>query len=395
MELSILPAGKQTILAIGLMSGTSADGVDAALVEITGWSTATRVRQRGFVSIPYEEPMRRELLRLAAGGAGGSRDLCLVNFRLGALFADACEAVCAAAGVDPGEVDLVGSHGHTFYHVPVAEDYLGAPERGTLQLGEAAVIAQRLGCPVVGDFRVRDMAAGGLGAPLVPYTEYLLYRSESENIALQNIGGIGNVTMLPAGCGLKDVYAFDTGPGNMVMDALAARATGGALRWDEGGRLAARGRVDAGLLEWLARDEYLRLPPPKTTGREYYGQDYVARLVEEGRARGLSWEDMLATATDFTALTIQYSLEHLCAHRAQRLIVGGGGALNPTLMAFLRRRLPGCRVMTNEELGLDGNAKEAVAFAVLANEFCHGAPNNAPRATGAARPVVMGKLTLA
>lgn len=385
----------EPLRVIGLMSGTSADGVDAALVEITGCGTGTRLVQKGFVSIPYEEDTRRELLALASGSVGGSRALCLMNFRLGELFADACEAVCEQAGILPAQVDLVGSHGHTMYHVPLEEDYLGKPQRGTLQLGEASVIAQRIGCPVVGDFRVRDMAAGGLGAPLVPYTEYLLYRSESENIALQNIGGIGNITMLPAGCSLEQVYAFDTGPGNMVMDALVSLATDGALRYDDGGRLAAAGRVDQVLLDRLMEDDYLRQPPPKTTGREYYGQDYVRRLVEMGQAAGLRWEDMIATATCFTARTIEYALRNHCAHRANKLIVGGGGSMNPTLMEFLRRCLPECQVLTNEDLGLDSNAKEAVAFAVLANEFCHGIPNNAPRATGAKRPVVMGKLTLA
>ncbi len=383
------------LLAIGLMSGTSADGVDAALVELQGHGTHTKVRQLGFVSIPYNEQTRQELLSIAGGQAGGSRALCLLNFRLGRLFADACEEVCRQTGVDPHKIQLVGSHGHTVYHVPVETDYLSEPERGTLQIGEPSLIAERLGCRVVSDFRVRDMAAGGCGAPLVPYTEYLLYRSETETVALQNIGGIGNITILPASCTLEQVYAFDTGPGNMVIDALASLATNGQARYDANGAIAAQGHVSDALLAFLMQDDYLLQPLPKTTGRERYGSDYVAALVEQSRRLGLSWPDILATATRFTAESIRIALERLCPDRPSKLIVGGGGSMNPTLLSHLQSCLPDCPVLTNEDLGLDSNAKEAVAFAVLANEFCHGIANNAPKATGASHPVVMGKLTLA
>ena len=262
-------------LAIGLMSGTSADGIDAALVEISGCSTDTRVRLLSFLTLPFSDAARARILRVAAGDFGGTEELCLLNFYLGELSADACEAVCAQAGVAPDKVSFVGSHGQTVFHAPDAREYLGRPVRGTLQTGEASVIAERLGCPVVSDFRVRDMAAGGLGAPLVPYTEYLLYRDAQRTVGLQNIGGIGNITVLPKGCSLNDVFAFDTGPGNMVMDALAARLTEGKARFDDGGRLAAQGTVNAGLLAWMMQDPYLSAPPPKTTGREVYGAAYV------------------------------------------------------------------------------------------------------------------------
>ncbi|MFQ7727452.1 MAG: anhydro-N-acetylmuramic acid kinase, partial [Ruthenibacterium lactatiformans] len=241
-------------LAIGLMSGTSADGIDAALVEISGCSTDTRVRLLSFLTLPFSDAARARILRVAAGDFGGTEELCLLNFYLGELSADACEAVCVQAGVAPDKVSFVGSHGQTVFHAPDAREYLGRPVRGTLQTGEASVIAERLGCPVVSDFRVRDMAAGGLGAPLVPYTEYLLYRDAQRTVGLQNIGGIGNITVLPKGCSLNDVFAFDTGPGNMVMDALAARLTEGKARFDDGGRLAAQGTVNAGLLAWMMQD---------------------------------------------------------------------------------------------------------------------------------------------
>lgn len=381
-------------LAIGLMSGTSADGIDAVLVEITGCGAATKVAQRAFLTLPFSDETRRRILRVAAGDFGGSEEICRMNFYLGELHADACEALCRQAGVAPGDIAFVGSHGQTVYHAPDARDYLGRPVRGTLQITEGSVIAERLGCPVVSDFRVRDMAAGGLGAPLVPYTEYLLYRDAARTVGLQNIGGIGNITILPKGCALGDVFAFDTGPGNMVMDALAARLTDGKARYDDGGRLAAGGAVHAGLLAWMLRDPYLQTPPPKTTGREVYGAAYVDALCAEASALGCTLTDALATATRFTAECIRVGVERFCPQRPDRLIVGGGGSMNPTLMAHIADCLPGCEVLTNEQLGLDSAAKEAVAFAVLANETLYGRANNAPGATGAAHPVVMGKISL-
>ena len=305
-------------LAIGLMSGTSADGIDAALVEISGCSTDTRVRLLSFLTLPFSDAARARILRVAAGDFGGTEELCLLNFYLGELSADACEAVCAQAGVAPDKVSFVGSHGQTVFHAPDAREYLGRPVRGTLQTGEASVIAERLGCPVVSDFRVRDMAAGGLGAPLVPYTEYLLYRDAQRTVGLQNIGGIGNITVLPKGCSLNDVFAFDTGPGNMVMDALAARLTEGKARFDDGGRLAAQGTVNAGLLAWMMQDPYLSAPPPKTTGREVYGAAYVDALCAHARTLGVSLRDTLSTATRFTAECIREGVERFCPQRRRK-----------------------------------------------------------------------------
>ncbi len=387
-------SGTEPHIVLGLMSGTSADGIDAVAVRIAGCGADTAVEQLAFVTLPFSDEVRARLLALAGGCAANSREFCLVNFLLGELFADACEAVCRAAGLRPDQVDFVGSHGQTFWHEPAGAEYLGRTVRATLQLGEASLIAERLGCPVVSDFRVRDMAAGGLGAPLVPYTEYLLYRQQDRTVALQNIGGIGNITLLPAGGRLCDTLAFDTGPGNMVMDALAARMTGGKQRYDEGGRLAAGGRVSEALLAYLLQtDGYLNLAPPKTTGREYYGEGFVSALWAKGAELGLSGADILATATRYTAETIRLAIGRFCPVRPDLLIVGGGGSRNPVLMAHLAAALPGCQVMTNEGLGLNSDAKEAVAFAVLANEAMAGRCNNAPSATGAAHPVVMGKIS--
>lgn len=234
---------KPSRLVIGFMSGTSADGVDAALVRITGCGTQTRVRQLGFRFVPFSDAVRAEILRLAGGGAATAADFCRMNFLLGELFCEAGEALCAQTGTKLSDIDLIGSHGQTFWHIPEKEEYLSRAFTSTFQLGEEAVLAERFGCPVVGNFRVRDVAAGGLGAPLVPYTEFLLYRSETEHTALQNIGGIGNITLLPAGCALPDVTAFDTGPGNMLIDAAIARITNGEKRYDANGAMAASGHV--------------------------------------------------------------------------------------------------------------------------------------------------------
>ena len=332
-------------------------------------------------------------MRLCAGDQGGSRDLCLFSFLLGRLSLDACKAVCAQAGVPWEKTDLVGSHGQTLYHIPAPVSYLGHTVTATLQLGEASVIAEGLHCPVVSDFRVRDMAADGQGAPLVPYAEYLLYRREDQTVGLQNIGGIGNLTVLPRGGRPEDTFAFDTGPGNMVMDAVAEKISGGKLRCDLNGEIAAKGRCAPALLSWMLQDPYLSKKPPKTTGREAYGKPYVDAMMAKAREMGLLGPDILRTATQFTAECIRIAVERFCPARPDYLVVGGGGGRNPTLLSCLRSALP-MPIKRNEDLGFDSDAKEAVAFAVLANECVHGSANNMPSVTGARHPVVMGKISL-
>ena len=383
---------KNEKLVIGLMSGTSADGVDAVLVRITGHGIDTKVEQLAFVSPPYTEEVRDLILKMAAGDFGGTKEACLFNVLMGELFADACLQLCEEAGIRPEDVDLIGTHGQTVYHIPVAESYCGREITATLQLGEPSVLCEKIGAITVSDFRVRDMAAGGLGAPLVPYTEYILYSDPTRNVGLQNIGGIGNITILPAGGKLDDLTAFDTGPGNMLMDSVVARITDGRLRYDAGGAIAASGKVSKELLDELMKDPYLTKMPPKTTGREYYGADFVDYIMKTGESLGLCGEDILATTTMFTAASIAHSLNHLCQPKPDRLIVGGGGSLNPTLMKMIAECLPDVEVMTNEDLGLDSSAKEAVAFALLANETIHSMCNSAPAATGAKHPVIMGKI---
>lgn len=378
---------KPSRLVVGLMSGTSADGIDAVLTQITGYGLQTQVQQLGFFFLPFDSAIRQRILDVASGSFGGSRELCLLSTHLGKLYAQAVRCLLAQTGTR--HIDLIGCHGQTVWHIPEDTPYLGQTHRGTLQIGDPSFLAEEFCCPVVSDFRIRDMAAGGLGAPLVPYTEFLLYRSHTEDVALQNIGGIGNITLLPAGCDLSQVTAFDTGPGNMVMDALVTRLTGGKQSYDDGGRLAASGRVIPALLEWMLSDPYLAKQPPKTTGREYYGEAYVEKLLSFGN---YPLVDVLTTATAFTARSIALSLERFAPRMPDRLVVGGGGSRNPTLLAFLHQALPQCRVQVQEDLGLDSDAKEAVAFAILANEALFASPNNAPAATGASHPVVMGRI---
>ena len=380
---------KPSRLVVGLMSGTSADGIDAVLTRITGSGLTTKVEQLGFYFLPFDNPTRQAILRVCGGESGGTREICLLGTHLGRLYAQAVRELLKETGTE--KIDLIGNHGQTVYHIPEETPYLGTTIRGTLQIGDPSYLAEEFGCPVVSDFRVRDMAAGGLGAPLVPYTEFLLYRSETEDVALQNIGGIGNITLLGAGCALDEVTAFDTGPGNMVMDALVMKITDGKMGYDDGGRLAASGKIIPELLEWMLRDPYLERQPPKTTGREYYGAEYVEKLLSFG---DYPLVDVLATATAFTAQSIALSLRRFAPRMPARLVIGGGGSRNPTLLAFLQEALPEVQVQTQEDLGLDSDAKEAVAFAILANEALFGICNNAPSATGAKHGVVMGRINL-
>lgn len=391
-DLSVLRS-KEKRYVIGIMSGTSADGIDTVLTEISGYGKEIRVKQLDFLFVPFERRVKDRIIRIGEGAFGGSAELCKLSNLLGILYGEACLALCKKAGISPSEIDLAGNHGQTVWHMPVKEEYLGYTVTGTLQIGEDARIAEALGCPVIGDFRVRDLAAGGLGAPLVPYTEYLLYRREDKTVALQNIGGIGNVTILPKNCELEQVTAFDTGPGNMVIDALTVRLTNGNQSYDEGGRLAAAGTVNELLLRHLLKDPYLQRRPPKTTGREYFGEKYAAELLAFAAENGISLLDCLATATRFTAESIRAGLWDFASAQPDLLIVGGGGSKNHTLMEHLRDCLPECKVVTNEDVGYDSDSKEAVAFAVLANEALGGMTNNVPSVTGAAHPVVMGKIS--
>jgi anhydro-N-acetylmuramic acid kinase len=379
---------KKTRLAVGLMSGTSLDGIDAALVEIEGASLSTRVRLLKFLTLPYDSAEKSDILRLCDPETSPVDEICRMNVKLGRKMAQAALAVMEKAGVDRSGIDFISSHGQTIYHMP--EQY------ATLQIGELAEIAQGTGCITVGDFRPADMAAGGQGAPLVPYVDYLLFRHPHEGRVMLNIGGISNVTVLKADAGPEEVAAYDTGPGNMLIDAVVLIGTGGKLHFDKDGELAARGRICQEWLEELLReDPYIRIKPPKSTGRELYSTRLAEKLWARGRSLGLELEDITATMTAYTAATIEYHFRHFIDPEADigKVFVGGGGMNNPVIMENLRKRLKR-KVLPMEAVGFSSDAKEAVAFAVLGNEFLHGNPNNLPSATGAQRPVIMGKLAL-
>jgi len=374
---------------VGLISGTSADGIDAALVEVSGIGLRAHLRLIAGLTVPFRAADRDELFRMFDPSTATVDRITAFNFLLGDLFAEAALAVIAQAGVPVADVDLVGSHGQTIWHIP-------APHGSTLQIGEPAVIAERTGLPVIADFRVADMAAGGQGAPLASYFDLVVFRHPTLNRAAQNIGGIGNVTYLPArkpdGCGSEDVLAFDTGPGNLVIDAVVADATGGQQAFDQDGAIAARGRISGEWLAQLLADPYLHQKPPKTTGRELYGSPFARRLLSEARARRLSADDTVATVSALTADSIVAAYREFLLPRGplHEVVLSGGGSYN----GFLRRRIAaalGISVRTCEELGINGKLKEAMMIALLASDAVAGVPTNVPAATGARGPRVLGK----
>ncbi len=379
-------------LAVGLISGTSMDGVDAALVALLGTPEKTSVRPRAFVTVPYPLAVRQQLQRIAAGELTTAGETSQLNFLLGELFAEAALSACRRARVSPKRLRVIGSHGQTVYHQGVPTRCAGRRVSSTFQIAEPAVIAERTGVPVVADFRTADMAAGGQGAPLVPMVDYLLLRDEREGRVALNIGGIANVTVIPAGCEPEEVFGFDTGPGNMVMDALVRRFTRGRRGFDAGGRIASRGCVILPLLEEILRLPFFRRRPPKSAGREQFGEAFVRRYFLTRRAA--RFEDLVRTAAELTAATISDALERFVWPRCriQRLIVSGGGAHNRILLAGLQAFMPHLAMEFSDRYGLPIDAKEAIAFAVLADRTMHGLPGNLPSVTGARRPVVLGKI---
>ncbi|MFB3892254.1 MAG: anhydro-N-acetylmuramic acid kinase [Phycisphaerae bacterium] len=395
-------ARRNSLRVVGLMSGTSADGVDAAIVDIA----PGRARVLAFATFPYPAWLRREVLRLCTGGGAGVEDVCHLNFVLGEAFADAVIKLARKARIPLASIDLIGSHGQTIRHIPDGRAARLAGRRrivrSTLQIAEPSIIAERTGITTVADFRPRDIAAGGQGAPLVPYADLVLFDHRKKARAIQNIGGIANVTYLPAGARIDDVLAFDTGPGNMIIDHLAGLATAGRLKYDAGGRMAARGKVNQALLAELMRHRFLKRRPPKTTGREEFGAAFADRLWRRARLRGLPREDILATATAFTAVSIADAYWRFLPGPVDEVILCGGGAWNNTLVRMLREALSGApnetavgggaRVLRTDDLGVSADAKEAVSFAILAYQTIHGRPGNVPGATGASHPAVLGKI---
>ena len=388
---------KEVRHVVGMMSGTSVDGVDAALVEISGTDSEPKVKLLAFENKPYPPQVREKIFSLFTPANATVDKVGYMNFLLGEIYAKSALSVIEKAGMKPEEIDVIGSHGQTIWHAPIPESPDGIPVAYTVQIGEGSVIAERTGILTVSDFRVADMAAGGQGAPLVPFSEYLLYRREKETILLQNIGGIGNMTVMPAGAKPRDVFAFDTGPGNRIIDAVISAVTGGEKTYDAGGETAAKGRVCNALLDILKEEPYYRQPLPKTTGREHFGVQYTEKILSWWKENPIPVEDLLATVTDLTAYSIADAYERyvLPKYRASEIIVGGGGSYNATLLRFMKERfaLHGVAVRTQEDLGLSSDAKEAVAFALMADCCMRGKANTLPSVTGAEHPAVMGKIS--
>ncbi|MDI3092495.1 anhydro-N-acetylmuramic acid kinase AnmK [Priestia megaterium] len=375
--------------AVGLMSGTSLDGIDAALVQIEGSGYESKVKLLHFITMPFSPQLKKEIEQALSFEHSNVQLICSLNFKLGYAFADAVKKVCQEARFSLEKIDAIGSHGQTIYHQPYAS---GSTAMSTLQIGEPAVIAYETKTKVVANFRVMDMAAGGQGAPLVPHTERILYSHDDRARLLQNIGGIGNVTLIPPKKSPIPVVAFDTGPGNMMIDEACQQLFN--VSFDENGRLAAEGKIISELLEDCMNHDYMKLSPPKSTGRELFGTQYTKKLLEKYSKH--KKEDLLATITMFTASSIVQHYETFIfpAYSIDEVIIGGGGSYNNTLMNMIKAQLgKRCSVYTQEEIGMSSEAKEAVAFAVLANETLSGYPSNVPSATGALSPVILGNIT--
>ena len=366
------------MMVAGVMSGTSLDGIDVAIVDIRPQRGKLRVVPLWFRSTPYPKAVREALLAVS-NAMTHTATIARLHFLLGELYADAIKKT--SKGIPP---DLIGMHGQTIYHEGQPVEYLGRRVASTLQIGEAAVVAQRTGVRVISNFRERDIAAGGQGAPLVPYVDYLLFGNGRRWRAALNIGGIANVTLIPAGAASSEVIAFDTGPGNMVIDGLVTHLTGGRERYDRDGRIARRAMVHEKLLAAMLGDPYFAMRPPKSTGRERFGREFINGLI----ATGIVVEDLIATATEFTARSIALAIPS-----EAEVIASGGGVRNRHLMRRLAELLPDQKIATSADFGIDPAAKEAIAFAVLAYEFVKRRPANLPSATGAAKAVLLGKDT--
>ncbi len=390
------------MIVAGVMSGTSADGIDIALVRITpkiaphdakhaSGSSLTLLAHRAF---PFPKPLRRAIFAAMNAQSTSTAELARLNWRLGLAYAEAVRATIDSTKIKPA---LIGCHGQTIYHQGVPAPYAGRRIACTWQLGEPALIAAATGVPVVSNFRPADMAAGGQGAPLVPLLDYVLFAHPTRARVLQNIGGIGNLTVVPAAAPQEKVIAFDTGPGNMIIDALMQQLF--AKPYDRNGRIAARGEILEPVLRSALKEKFFRQPPPKSAGREQFGADYAQRFLAACRKHSRKPEDAIATATALTAESIADAIRRwvlpFTAGAPIDVLVSGGGARNATLLAQLRDRLAPlhCTVTTTDATGLPAEAKEAAAFALLAYQTWHRRPGNIPSATGATRPAILGSIT--
>ena len=383
---------KRTKLIVGLMSGTSADGIDAALVRVLGSGVDTHMTQLAFGTYPYPAGLRSLILQNSLPGTGSVDLLCELNILVAHFFADAVKQLARKARIRLTDIDLIGSHGQTVHHLPQPKRLFGRTIRSGLQIGDPSTIAKLTGITTVGDFRTGDMAVGGQGAPLVPYFDYLMFRSKTRNRILLNLGGIANFTALPRKCTVGDVVAFDTGPANMVIDALMRELYG--RKFDRNGNIAQSGWVSADLLSELMALPYFRQRPPKSTGREMFGKMILPQILKHRRT--LEKEDIIATVTRWTSLSVFDQYQRFVERKmsADEILVSGGGAHNRSVMTGLQEYFHPVPVKKIESIGFSSDAKEAICFAILANETISEHPSNVPSVTGASKPVILGKICL-
>jgi len=363
-------------------------------VKITGNGLSTEIEIIEFETYPYKEEIRELIFDASKEQTGRVDKICQLNFTLGKLFADAAGQIAEKSSIPISDIDIIGSHGQTIYHISSLKEKADKKVRSTLQIAEPSIIAQETGVTTVADFRTRDIAAGGEGAPLVPYADFILFGKDGIGRAVQNIGGIANVTFLPAGCSINEIIAFDNGPGNMIIDRFAEIITEGKLKYDKDGELASKGKLNQDLLERLCSHPYLSIPPPKSTGREDFGIQFSDNLYEELKRDNVDFLDTITTVTVFTAKSISDSYRKYIqpSYKLSEVVMSGGGVYNPILFQFLKEYLENINIRKVEEFGIPSDAKEALAFAILANETICGNPGNVPSATGARERVVLGKI---
>lgn len=385
-----IPQKNKSKLAIGLLSGTSVDGIDAVIISISGSGKNTKLKVIDFETFRISDSVRKAILRNSQPDTAKVNEICELNSLLGKLFAQSAMKICRKNSLKTKDISFIGSHGQTIYHIPQPQRPIEFRLKSTLQIGDPSIIAALSGIYTVGDFRTADTALGGDGAPLVPYLDHILFSSGSKNRLLLNIGGIANITILPKGCRKDNVRAFDTGPGNMLIDALSSKFYG--KKFDKDGRFAAKGQVNSNLMHWLKQDEYYKRVPPKSTGREHYGEKFIKSILKE--SAGLSKHDIIRTASEFTAFTIWYNYVKFGKFNTQlnEIIVSGGGSKNPFIIKALSGYFKGVKISEINRYGINSDNKEAVLFAVLANECLLGVSANMPSVTGAKGEVILGKI---
>ncbi|MBI5182532.1 MAG: anhydro-N-acetylmuramic acid kinase [Nitrospirae bacterium] len=378
---------------IGLISGTSTDGIDAALVDIKGKGLNSRLKLIAYKTYPYPKGLKERIISISTKGR--VNDICHLNFYLGELFANAAIGIVKGAGMKIGEVGLIGSHGQTIHHMPEPRMEGRFSIRSTLQIGEPSIIAERTGLTVVSDFRPRDIAAGGEGAPLTPYLHYILFNQPRLHSVIVNIGGISNITYIPDS-DFKKIAAFDTGPGNMLIDGLMHKFTDGRKGIDRNGDIASKGDINDYLIAHLMSHPFINKKPPKTTGRESFGSPMLNEVLKIIKSKNISKRDALTTITAYTAFSIIHNIKRFILSRDEvsGIIVGGGGSRNKTILELMQMAINPIPVMTFEDAGYSSRAIEAMAFALFAYETIQNIPNNVPTATGARHPVVMGKIVI-